>query len=110
MGGRGGGGAITRTPGIRYEHRPSRGSSTLAAVDKATGKDIGYIEWGRNSDIWGVEVDKTRQHRGIATQLYRRASKINGGRLLHSANRTAAGDAFARKVGGHLPPRSDMVH
>jgi hypothetical protein len=44
---------------------------------------------------------------GIGTHMWRQAQQATGGTIHHSPDRTDAGDAFARSVGGTIPPRSD---
>jgi hypothetical protein len=57
---------------------------------------------GGGHEIYDVNALFPRQ--GIATGLYKKAQEA-GLDPRHSAERTALGDAWARKVGGDLPPR-----
>ena len=61
-------------------------------------------EDGQPHEIKDVAVE-LRRH-GIATAMYRHAEQA-GLRPVHSPNRTDRGDAWARSVGGVIPPRSE---
>jgi hypothetical protein len=54
--------------------------------------------------IKSVDVSERWQHKGMATQMFRAAQGITPG-LSHSNNRTEKGNAWAKAVGGPLPPR-----
>lgn len=112
MGGRGSSGGAAKTASVRFEQRPGGGSfgGKVVALDTKTGKQVGELEWGGNNDVWGISVDKTHRRQGVATKMWDEAARINGRPLDHSENRTNLGDKFARKIGGHLPPRSDTYH
>lgn len=64
---------------------------------------VGRMNWHDHVDsVW---VDPQYQHQGIATEMYNRASSVSGGPIPHDSERTDAGDAWAKHVGGTVPPR-----
>lgn len=67
-------------------------------------KPLGAIRFhAKTGRVNGVFVYADAQRRGIASALWREAHE-RGYQLHHSDERTAAGDAWARKVGGDVPP------
>jgi GNAT superfamily N-acetyltransferase len=74
------------------------------------GDRIGHLRWNRH-EIGDVDVHEDFQRQGIATSLFQHAKIVaaENPRIpapKHSADRTDAGDAWARSVGGRLPRRS----
>ena len=66
---------------------------------------VSSLSWDALSGtIRGVHTEPDLRRQGIATELYRKAQDHTGGKLKHSAWRTASGDRWARAVGGALPP------
>jgi GNAT superfamily N-acetyltransferase len=55
---------------------------------------------GTTSKVEGIEVDPDRQRQGIATAMWNFASPL---KPRHSNDRTNAGNAWAKSVGGPLP-------
>lgn len=55
--------------------------------------------------VSGIILPQSLQGKGIATGMWNEAQKATGGQLTHSPFRTDDGDAWAQKVGGHLPAR-----
>lgn len=108
----------------RYQlrYRPRKGSGyekhIIEAVDKETGRQKGSFTWNEyqndrlhgTGEIANVEVASRTRRQGLATAMYRFANDIaesSEGRIPapeHSEARTKAGDAWARAVGGYLPP------
>lgn len=74
-------------------HRPGRGT-------------VGNLNYGKSGRVDDVFVTPAEQRNGIAAALYKRAQRKTGGKIRHSADRTAAGNGFARAMGGVIPPRS----
>ena len=68
---------------------------------------VGHLQYSTTAspEISSVGVAPKFQHRGIATELYRRASEHVGSPLGHSASRTKAGDGWSKAVGGKRPER-----
>lgn len=104
MGGRG----SSSSGGVTYKMTPNNLNGGKITAHK-NGKEIGVIDWFTPLDgapqVMGIEVDKEHQRKGIGRELYKRATNAAGGKLEHSKTRTNAGEAFARKVGGHMPAR-----
>jgi len=82
----------------------------LAGQEPIEGKEVGYIRWyGRDDGAIGhIEVKPEYRRRGIATELYQRASILSLDIGLHSpkhnAVRSKEGDAWAISMGMPLPP------
>lgn len=78
-----------------------------AATDRGTG--LGYLVW--NSDkVVNIQVHGQFQRRGVGTAMWNEGHRVaeENARIpapKHSADRTTAGDAWARSVGGRLPRR-----
>jgi len=71
---------------------------------------VGTMSWSGKLGVHNVEVDPEYQRQGIATALWQRghqeaAADPKVPAPKHSADRTEAGDAWARSVGGRLPRR-----
>lgn len=73
--------------------------------------DVGHLYWHpRTGKIRDVLVSGDHQGKGVGTQMYNMAQKsaetvARVPKPQHSADRTDAGDAWAKKVGGSLPRR-----
>jgi hypothetical protein len=70
---------------------------------------VGDLLWNAKG-IRNVLVSPDQQRRGIATGMYQHAHSLASSnqripRPKHSADRTKAGDAWARSVGGRIPRR-----
>lgn len=74
-------------------------------IEASTGNNrtLGVLTWS-NGKIDNVSVKPKWERQGMATQMYQKALEITP-RLRHSANRTDAGEGWAQKVGGIIPPR-----
>lgn len=66
--------------------------------------NVGGISWRANYEIESLWVGPDYRRQGIATELYEKAQEHTEGKIKHSAYRTREGDAWARSVGGYLPP------
>jgi len=74
--------------------------------------DVGHFYWHpKTGEIKDILVQGNHGGKGLATQMYRIAQGTSRSEGLphpeHSPDRTEAGDAWARKVGGALPPLKD---
>lgn len=63
-----------------------------------------------NKHVLNIGVSADQQRRGVATALWNEAHRLAGEvqripKPKHSPDRTNAGDAWARSVGGRLPRR-----
>jgi hypothetical protein len=98
---------------FKYGPHDVGGSKPLHRVDAFAGPTqahAGMMIWDPKQ-IRGIHVPSDLQRRGVATALWeeghRLAEETPGiPKPKHSADRTAAGDAWARSVGGRLPRRS----
>jgi hypothetical protein len=93
-------------PGATQQH-PSL--HTMEARD-ASGSYLGHMDWHKKSGkIDNINVIGRMQGLGVATSMYEKATKLAGDTGIkspqHSTFRTDKGDAWARKVGGKVPPR-----
>ena len=74
--------------------------------------EVGHLYWHpRTGTIRDVLVMGEHQGKGIATQMYRLAQQVAETTKgvptpKHSRDRTVAGEAWARSVGGKLPRKS----
>lgn len=74
-----------------------------------TNTHVGDLLWNRTG-IHNISVAADQQRRGVATGMYRHAQELAQEHKKipqpkHSSDRTTAGDAWARSVGGRLPRR-----
>jgi GNAT superfamily N-acetyltransferase len=80
-------------------------------ADNALFPEIGHLYWHRSLDpsrpsvIDDMSVSPDYRRRGIATQMYQTAVEHEGAPIQHSPERTNAGDAWAKSVGGVRPRR-----
>jgi ribosomal protein S18 acetylase RimI-like enzyme len=75
----------------------------IEAFQPRAEKPVGRLAWyGTTGTISNVDVDAEHSRRGIATAMWHMGQEARP-RPKHSADRTAMGDAWARKVGGRLP-------
>jgi ribosomal protein S18 acetylase RimI-like enzyme len=101
---------------LRYRPLPDTDAGALRhqimAVDRNTNTPAGFMLWGGpevKGRISNINVNYEHGRRGIGSALYKKANELaqsSGGRIQppsHSDNRTAKGDAWAKKVGGDLP-------
>jgi GNAT superfamily N-acetyltransferase len=90
----------------------SHGSQHGIMAHHDDGTEIGKLVWN-NRRIGNVEVKPEFQRQGIATGMLEHArllAELNTRipQPKHSNDRTTAGDAWARSVGGPLPRRRDL--
>jgi GNAT superfamily N-acetyltransferase len=77
------------------------------------GQGVGAIEWHAGTgEIHQITVAPEHRRKGIATALYFQAKRVAADTRgvkppKHSAHRTNEGEAWARTVGGTIPPRTD---
>jgi hypothetical protein len=73
------------------------------------GNQLGTMLWS-NKQVLNIGVSADQQRRGVATALWNEGHRLAGEvqripQPKHSPDRTNAGDAWARSVGGRLPRR-----
>lgn len=97
---------------VDYAFKPASGrygSHTITA--SVGGNDIGLLSWHPKSGrVMEVNVDASYRRQGIASRMWDEAHRAAARstrvvRPMHSDDRTDAGDAWARSVGGTLPRR-----
>lgn len=87
-----------------------RDTYTGSSLDPGT-RPVGSISWHhKTGEIKGVYTAKEHQRQGVASALLNQSQQLAAGTRgvvapRHSADRTDAGDAWARSVGGRLPAR-----
>lgn len=84
----------------------------IGVNQKDTPGTIATFRWDpQHGMIKHVGVAEAHERRGIATAMYHLAQRLSSQYGVpapqHSMDRTDEGDAWARKVGGELPERSD---
>lgn len=82
---------------------------TIEARD-SSGSYLGHMDWyKRTGEISNLNVIGRVQGLGVATSMHEKATKLAADTGIkapqHSRHRTDKGDAWARKVGGNVPPR-----
>lgn len=94
-------------PGERFVH-PHK------VVARAGDQQIGQMEWHmKTGRVLGIEVDEAHQRQGVATGMWNAAHDAarqtrSVVKPKHSAERTDAGDAWVKAVGGSVPRRTHV--
>jgi ribosomal protein S18 acetylase RimI-like enzyme len=90
-----------------------RGTSSYPHQILATtagGTMAGYLHWNADTGrIDEVHVEPEHRRKGLATQMYR-AALSSGEPIVHSAQRTDSGDAWAQSLDEPLPKREHWEH
>lgn len=108
---------VTYRGEVRYRVKGGAGGGTVSAYQDFTqdfgrhgsvesSRKVGELVWDSKGKVHDIEVRPDRQRNGIGTRMWKHARQATGGRISHSADRTDAGERFARRAGGRLPPRS----
>ena len=92
--------------------QPELGESFTTHRIRATterGNELGSMLWS-GKEIRNIGVTPGQERRGVATAMWHEGHRMAAEnpripRPKHSKQRTAAGDAWARSVGGRLPRR-----
>jgi hypothetical protein len=99
----------------QFRYRPAKMKAfqhEVAAVDKETGKNVGYLLWRNSGSVDEVSVSEPKRRMGMATEMWNHANRVadaakgNVPHPEHSSSRTDAGDAWAKSVGGYIPPNT----
>jgi len=90
-------------------HPSERSTWTGTDIDPGI-RPIASMSWHhKTGEVRGVYTAKEHQRQGIASSLWQEGHRLaTEGRLpapRHSPDRTGAGDAWAKSVGGRLPRR-----
>lgn len=74
-----------------------------------SGYPAGQMTWHPKSHaVTGIVVDEEDRRKGLATAMWKMGQDIRP-KPVHSADRTKAGEAWARSVGGRLPRRQPVL-
>ena len=98
---------------FQYTHPGSPGQHPVLhsmTARNSEGTYLGFIDWNKKTGkIDNINVSGRYRGLGLATSLYEKATKLASDTGIkspqHSPFRTDQGDAWARKVGGKVPPR-----
>lgn len=96
---------------IFYTSKGGVGGGTVQAWARGARLDggdleVGLLNWGSDNKVHHLGVHHEYHGRGIGQHLWMRGYRLTVGQLAHSADRSDAGEGFARKVGGNTPARS----
>jgi len=99
---------------FKYSYPGSPGQHpTLHSITArdAQGSYLGHMDWHKKSgSIDNINVIGRMHGLGIATSMHEKATQLASNTGIkapkHSRHRTDKGDAWARKIGGKLPPRA----
>jgi GNAT superfamily N-acetyltransferase len=102
--------------GLQFEHFTNNDNHVLAAYagnphaeDAAERKRVGDIRWHKETGVIdSLYIKPSHRRQGVATALYHATSQY-GPPAQHSDARSEEGDAWAAKVGGHVPPLRERV-
>lgn len=93
---------------IQFSYDPPEMGREYHRIQALEGDEIrGQMHWDTKG-VRNIGVVPTHQRQGLATAMWNEGMNRAGGRVpmpKHSADRTDAGDAWARSVGGKLPRR-----
>lgn len=96
--------------GLQFQYRaPEMGSSSHQLLAHQGNRLVGRMTWNP-SGVQSLDVPHELQRKGIATALWGEGQRLASeksrvAKPKHSADRTNAGDAWAKSVGGSLPRR-----
>jgi hypothetical protein len=100
--------------GVQFQYdQPDLGESSVThrvlAFAGPTGSNVGSMLWNAKG-IRNITVAPDQQRRGVATAMWNEGHRLAAEsksvpQPKHSDDRTKAGDAWARSVGGRLPRR-----
>lgn len=97
-------------PTQRYPYNTRNFDKPHRVLANREGSTIGHISWSPREDgtITDIFVEAPYRRRGVASELFNRATHLSSQFLdvpspIHSTRRTAAGDLWAKSVGGDVP-------
>lgn len=81
-------------------------------IVKDSGGTVARMVWDSEGVVDNLHVDSNLQRRGLATRMWNYAQQLSEQDptippIKHSNRRSKAGDSWARKVGGDIPPLKD---
>ena len=91
-------------------HPPEMGADYHRVTAQIGEKNVGHMVWSSNQ-VRNVAVNEEYQRQGIGRGMWNEGHRLaeENARVpkpKHSADRTEAGDAWARSVGGRLPRKT----
>jgi hypothetical protein len=104
--------ALDNVNDIQFDHHLSEGMHTITATYTERGgspeededRNVGQLDWSaKTGEIGMVETAPSHVRQGIATHMYNLGKALPGKGPSHSNDRTNAGTAWAKSVGGKLP-------
>jgi 8-oxo-dGTP pyrophosphatase MutT (NUDIX family)/GNAT superfamily N-acetyltransferase len=94
---------------LKYRHPDEDVPRHRIVATTPTGYPVGHLTWHPEThEITGLNVDATEQRKGLARAMWDLGQKIDP-KPVHSADRTKAGEAWARSVGGPRPKRKPVL-
>jgi hypothetical protein len=96
--------------GMQFNYRPPEMGRSSHHLSVTMGDQTAGMEWNAKH-IMNISVPEGIQRQGVGSALWNEGHRLasENARIpapAHSADRTNAGDAWARRVGGRLPRRS----
>lgn len=87
---------------------------TIEALD-SQGDYLGHMDWHKKSGkIDNINTKVGMRGLGVASSMYEKAKKLSAdtgiSSPVHSKHRTDKGDAWAKSVGGDVPPRAKIEY
>lgn len=74
----------------------------------ASGYAVGQMAWHpKTHAVTGITVDESERRKGLGTAMWKMGQEVRP-KPVHSADRTTAGEAWAKSVGGRLPRRKPV--
>jgi hypothetical protein len=94
---------------IQFDYERYGSEHNVIARDTAGGF-VGNMRWS-NKQVRNVMVNPEHQRQGVATAMWQEGHRLASENQRipaprHSPDRTSAGDAWAKSVGGRLPRRA----
>lgn len=95
--------------GLTHTYSDVDGAKHSMTFRNAAGQGVGGISWKQDTgEITGIMVNPEYRGLKVATHMYEHAKKLSDAAGLvspvHSSDRTDMGNAWAKSVGGPLPP------
>jgi hypothetical protein len=78
-------------------------------VASKEGQRAGEMTWHpKTHAVTGINVEEGERRQGLATAMWKMGQNVRP-KPVHSADRTTAGEAWAKSVGGRLPRRKPVL-
>jgi hypothetical protein len=94
---------------MRYEKPDMDIPRHRITASTESGYPVAQMTWHpKTHAVTGITVDEDERRKGLATAMWKMGQEVRP-KPVHSADRTTAGDAWARSVGGRLPRRKPVL-